>query len=101
MSHELRFHPLAEEEVLTAAAWYAERSAIAAEAFVRELDLVVRRVAENPDGGPRWEHGTRRLVFPRFPFSVIYRVASGAVEVLAVAHQSRRPGYWKSRSGNW
>jgi hypothetical protein len=28
---------------------------------------------------------------------VYYRVSGDVVEIIAVAHQSRRPGYWQSR----
>jgi hypothetical protein len=44
MSHELRFHPLAEEEVLTAAAWYAERSRQTADLFVSLLRRLIGRL---------------------------------------------------------
>jgi len=33
----------------------------------------------------------------RDPFSIIYRVESGRILIVAVAHGHRRPGYWKSR----
>jgi hypothetical protein len=39
----------------------------------------------------------RRYVFPRFPFSLLYRVLEGNVEIIAVAHGKRRPGYWRTR----
>ena len=32
-----------------------------------------------------------------FPYSVIYIVAGDEIQVLAVAHHSRRPGYWLKR----
>jgi hypothetical protein len=67
MNVELRFHPEAEKEVLRSAAWYAERSPVAGQAFLLELDLVVERILEAPE---RWllsVHRTRRIVFPRFP----------------------------------
>jgi plasmid stabilization system protein ParE len=41
--------------------------------------------------------GTRRYVFPRYPFSLIYRVAHGVMTVVAVAHQRRKPGCWVER----
>jgi plasmid stabilization system protein ParE len=97
MSLELSFHPAAEREVLAAAAWYTERSAVAAQAFLHELDVVVARMLEAPERWPKSLHGARRIVFPRFPFNLVYRVLPGVAEVVAVAHQSRRPGYWKSR----
>ena len=97
MNLELGFHPEAEKEVLVSAAWYAERSPVAGQAFLLELDHIVEQILESPDRWPLSLHRTRRIVFPRFPFSVFYRVSGGVVEIIAVAHQSRRPGYWQSR----
>src|SRR6266478_2872838 len=48
----------------------------------------------------RWPaavHGTRRFLLQRFPFSVVYREFPSKIQVVAVAHGHRRPGYWKSR----
>jgi len=36
---------------------------------------------------------------PRFPYGVIYRTKSETVEILAIMHLKREPGYWKARSG--
>jgi hypothetical protein len=36
-------------------------------------------------------------VFPKFPFSFIFRVESKFIEIIAVAHHRRRPGFWSSR----
>jgi len=33
----------------------------------------------------------------RFPYSLIHTIADDEIRVLAVAHQSRRPGYWRQR----
>ena len=33
----------------------------------------------------------------RFPFSLIYTVMGDQLRILAVAHHSRRPGYWRNR----
>ena len=41
--------------------------------------------------------GTQRYIMKRFPFVVVYRVAADGIEVVAVAHGSRKPGYWKNR----
>ncbi|MGD0950223.1 MAG: type II toxin-antitoxin system RelE/ParE family toxin [Candidatus Binatia bacterium] len=97
MNPEVEFHPAAEQELLDAEGWYAERSLIAARAFVQEVALVVERALAAPERWPIHLHGTRRVVFPRFPFSLIYRLREQRIQVIAVAHQSRRPGYWKDR----
>lgn len=81
----------------TARQWYAERSPAVAEAFVVELDLAVERVREAPHRWPRYGIGARRYILPRFPFSMIYRMQAELIEVVAVAHHRRKPGYWKSR----
>jgi plasmid stabilization system protein ParE len=65
--------------------------------FVTELERALLHIAEAPERWPVVESGRRRFVLRRFPFSIVYRVQSGQVEVLAVAHGRRRPGYWRDR----
>lgn len=91
------FHPAAVEESAAAEAWYRERSEMAAIAFVVELDRALEQIASTPDRWLRHTHGTHRFVLRRFPFTVIYRVASAEVQVIAVAHGRRRPDYWRNR----
>jgi plasmid stabilization system protein ParE len=93
----VEFHPAAAQEAVIARQWYAERSLVAARAFLRELTHAVKQVAEAPDRWPNYEHDTRRYVFPRFPFSIIYRVVGDKIQIIAVAHAKRKPGYWKER----
>jgi plasmid stabilization system protein ParE len=93
----ISFHPAAAAELDAAVQWYAERSPVAARAFAAAVNTCVERVAEAPDRWPSYVHGTRRYLFPHFPFSPIYRVRRGEIEIVAVAHHSRRPGYWRSR----
>jgi len=94
---EVRFHPLASAEAERARAWYAARSQKASELFLNELDVAVESVREQPE---RWAfiRGTaRRKLFRKFPFSLVYRATPEAIDVIAVAHHRRRPGYWSRR----
>ena len=34
----------------------------------------------------------------RFPYSVVYTLDAESILVLAVAHQHRKPGYWRNRA---
>jgi len=70
---------------------------MASKAFVSELIHVVEQLAEAPERWPRYEAGTRRYVFPRFPFSLIYRVLGKKIKIVAVAHTKRKPQYWRDR----
>ena len=89
------FEALAEAEA--AQQWYVERSFPAGQAFLEELTHAVERVAESPEQWPRYIESTRRYVFHRFPFSLVYRKMGNDVVIVAVAHGKRKPGYWKDR----
>jgi toxin ParE1/3/4 len=94
---DIRFHPLAADEAEGARAWYAERNPVAANLFLAELEAAVGRVAEAPHRWPRLRGNIRRYLFPKFPFSLVYRVADHDIEIIAVAHHRRHPGYWRQR----
>jgi len=91
------FHPEALQEAEAARDWYAERSPVAARAFVIELTHAIEQVGESPEMWPQYDLTTHRYVFPRFPFSLIYRIGEEVVEIVAVAHAKKKPGYWKDR----
>jgi plasmid stabilization system protein ParE len=94
---EIRLHPRAEQELRAAYLWYAERNEIVAEAMQLEIDHAMKVVSESPNRWPRLTKSERRYVLPRFPFSLVYRVNRQFIEIIAVAHQKRRPGYWSVR----
>src|SRR3989442_15038596 len=93
----VRFHPAAAQESESAYDWYAARNPAVAHGFLEELRHAVAAVAENPRAWLRYGDRARRYVFPRFPFSLVYVLRGDDVEVIAVAHGRRRPGYWQSR----
>jgi toxin ParE1/3/4 len=96
-SRQVDIHPHAVAEAQAAAQWYRERNRSAAQAFLAELDLAIKKIGENPEIWPPYVAGTRHFVLQRFPFSVIYRLVPNRVEVVAIAHGRRKPGYWKER----
>jgi plasmid stabilization system protein ParE len=93
----LRIHPAALEEAEAATGWYGQRSQRAAEMFLDELDRALEQIAGNPQHYPAYEFGTQRMVLRRFPFVVVFRVMAAGVEIIALAHGRRRPGYWRDR----
>lgn len=64
-----------------------------------EVERVVELLTENPELGAPAEGEIRHFVLRRFPFSVIYAEVGEVLYILAVAHGSRRPGYWSERLG--
>jgi plasmid stabilization system protein ParE len=96
-SKAVEFHEEARLESAAAFEWYLERSEIAASRFVAELNRAIALIAVAPQRWPASARGTRRFLLQRFPFSVVYREFPSKIQVLAVSHGHRRPGYWKNR----
>lgn len=94
---DVRFHSEADQELLEAQTWYEKRSEVAAQAFALEIDGAINRISMAPLRYPQGRRGERRFVLDRFPYTILYRVRADHVFVTAVAHQSRRPGYWRHR----
>jgi len=94
---ELHFFEEAEQEVEEHRAWYRERSESAEAGFLVELDHAVEQVIAAPHQWPRFRSGTRRYVFPKYPFSLVYFLENDVINVVAIAHDSRKPGYWRKR----
>jgi toxin ParE1/3/4 len=97
VARDLEYLEEALEEAEAAAGWYADRSLTAAAGFSEEIDAAEEAIAEFPEAWPSFAHGTRRYLLRRYPFSIVYRIGSGRILIVAVAHAHRRPGYWKSR----
>ncbi len=96
----IEFHPEAEQDLSQAKSWYRERSKLAARAFATDIADSLRDIAAFPNRWPEVRPGERRLVLSRFPFSILYRVRKDMVFITAVAHQKRRPGYWRDRQSD-
>src|SRR5215210_3250915 len=96
----LEFFDDAAAEIEEDRAWYRERSESAEAGFLRELDHAIEQVIESPSQWPPYLAGTRRYVFPTYPYSLVYFVEGEVLRVVAVAHDKRRPGYWRKRLRN-
>jgi plasmid stabilization system protein ParE len=93
----LEFHPSAVEEARAAHLWYRERSLEVAASFMVELDRALAMVAEAPRRWPVYVHGTRRVLLHTFPFMIVYRERADLIEIIAIGHLHRKPGYWSAR----
>jgi toxin ParE1/3/4 len=91
--------PEAEQELVEGALFYArEGSAALGERFIVEFERCTALLAEQPKLGAIWRGVIRRFPLRRFPYSVVYTLGASEVRVLAVAHQSRKPGFWRGRA---
>jgi toxin ParE1/3/4 len=91
------FHPEAEEELYAAADFYEAGLAGLGSDFGEEVNRVIALLLEHPELGARTDSDLRHFVLRRFPFSVVYAAADQLIYIVAIAHGSREPGYWKAR----
>jgi toxin ParE1/3/4 len=93
------FHPEARLELREAVIYYqaCAPSEIALD-FDARVNSALIEIGKHPERYPRW-HRTRvrKYVLQRFPYLIFYVDYPDCIRILAVAHTSRRPGYWKTR----
>lgn len=97
----LRLDEEAEQELRAAHDWYEEQLPGLGAEFVGALDHAFARIQRRPrafalEPGSAPKLGIRRLVLASFPFTVYFVILKSELRVLAIAHQRRKPGYWKS-----
>jgi hypothetical protein len=92
------FHPDAAAEHLAEVSFYEGRRNGLGARCLASFDSAMQRVCNDPKQFQIvCEPDLRRIPLRGFPFAVIYRDVAGQVQVLAVAHHKRRPGYWATR----
>ena len=96
-SKKVEIHEEAALEYEAALEWYLDRSLLAASKFVDALSHGMDMIVDAPHRWPAGSHGARRFLLQRFPFAIVYRELPAAIQVLAIAHARRKPGYWKQR----
>jgi hypothetical protein len=86
------------------AAWYeSQRYGLGAE-FERAIDAALDLLEENvvplrpAIGEAARKLGAKRLSLRRFPYDIVVRESYDEFVVIAFAHQTRRPGYWRNRA---
>ncbi len=97
MIPEVLIADAAEKEYADSLKWYAERSRRAAAGFEAEFERALSSIAAHPEWYPVCDDRHRFFLLKRYPYQIIYRsISSHRLLIVAVAHTSRRPGYWRN-----
>ncbi|MBN2153783.1 MAG: type II toxin-antitoxin system RelE/ParE family toxin [Candidatus Lokiarchaeota archaeon] len=91
------FLPDASRELEEASLFYERRSGGLGKQFEEEIESAVKDIQKDPEIWPFFKENTRRRLLKRFPFAILYRVDATEIVIVAVAHLSRKPDYWKDR----
>jgi toxin ParE1/3/4 len=90
----------AQDEIESYIRWYESESVGLGNRLWSEIQAIVTLLSDYPEIGElvRRTRGTvRRVPLRHFPFFLIYRDRGDSLQIVALAHTSRKPGYWRSR----
>lgn len=87
----------AEADLQEALQWYEVQRPGLGAAFRRAVDIAVAAVEERPEAYAVIHRDTRRVLLPRFPYGLYYRVLERNIAVVACMHAKRDPRKWRSR----
>jgi toxin ParE1/3/4 len=93
------FNRLADHEFSEAAEHYEGKSPGLGFRFSEEVRHAIILLTRHPEAAPKIHGSIRRLVLPKFPYSLIYRPREdqSLIRILAIAHHKRKPAYWIRR----
>lgn len=97
---EILYLDPARAELDAAVLWYRDhRTTGVAEMFLADIADAILQIAELPDAWPVSNIDARVRVryLRRLRYGLFYVVGTEAVTIVAIAHTSRRPGYWLDR----
>lgn len=95
---QLAVHPAAARELDAALEWSKVTfGARTAARLRRRFELAGEMLMREPALGTPDAARLRKLQLGRIPYTLVYRVQGETITVIALAHQSRKPGYWLGR----
>ena len=90
-------HHEAREELDEAVAWYETKQLGLGHRLLDEVLGAFDRLESNPGIGARYSKRQRFYRLKHFPYIVYYQEFADRLWIGAIAHERRRPGYWKRR----
>ena len=94
---DLSFHPAISGELQEAYSWYEQQAAGLGDHFVSELESAYESIKSLPETWPKFSKRTRRFLLSKFPYAIVYKPSGSICYIVAIMHQSRKPGYWLHR----
>ena len=94
-----RFIAPARREFLEAVRFYESEEPGLGVRLATAVEEATLRALTFPFAGTPMQQDVRRVLVRDFPFAIVYCPEDGGITVFAVAHLSRRPDYWSSRTG--
>jgi len=94
---KVRYHEAAQDELLAEIGYLELRVKGLGRQFLDEVRRAEDLIERLPAAGEEIRPAVRRRLLRKFRYSLIYSTEPEGPLILAVAHHSRRPGYWVGR----
>jgi toxin ParE1/3/4 len=100
---KVRIFRQAIEEAEAAAAWYEQKRRGLGTEFAEAIEVALDMIEDgflplSPMPGISGNQGAKRLILRRFPYDVVVADRGNERIVVAFAHHSRKPGFWRDRT---
>jgi toxin ParE1/3/4 len=100
VARAVKLHSEAEAELQASVSFYRDRGGEKlANRFKEHVEAGFRTILANPERFPpaRDIRGVHKFRLKHFPFALLYIRRADHIWIVAVAHGSRKPGYWGNR----
>ena len=94
---KVEFYEPAYIEYQEAIDFYNLQSEKLGDKFIIEIDKTITIIKNYPQSFSDYTKHTRKAVVNIFPYNLIYTIHKNYIEILAIAHQHRKPNYWLNR----
>ncbi|MHA1719159.1 MAG: type II toxin-antitoxin system RelE/ParE family toxin [Promethearchaeia archaeon] len=91
------FHPEAEIELNSTIDFYNRKVSGLGFEFLEKIERAINLIDRNPDRWQILKYRVRKYIVKQFPYSIYYIFDPNRIYVVAIAHQKRKPFYWKDR----
>ncbi len=90
---QVSFRPIALKEYESAIRWYAERSKIVSEKFIKTIEEKITRIAQNPKQYKNLYKNYFEVSTRKYPYGIVYTVDQKKKEIMLIAiyHHKRNP----------
>lgn len=93
----VQWHEAAADELLNEVGYLELQAPGLGRRFFAEVSRAEGLIAEFPEAAVEIRPSVRKRGLRKFRFSLLYSIEKQGVLILALAHHSRRPGYWAGR----
>ena len=94
---KVNYHEAAEAELLNEVGYLELRREGLGRRFLAEVRRAENNITQFPLSAEEIRPGIRKRLLNKFRYALIYSLEQDELLILAVAHTSRRPGYWIDR----